>query len=416
MKPQQLQQEPSQINKGKADPFVRGLKLASLFPGKTNLRANRLLSAIQLRQHEEAVRGDAISFWTSPLVPSEILNAFGIHSTTPETLAAVLTSMGLGDELLDEADSVLHLSGTCSFQRCALGALNKGYAPLPQAFVAANTICDDTPLMCAYLGAKHKKEYFLIDVPQENSVEAVEYVASQLSALIEFCSDISGRKLSSEALCAAIRHSNNARRCWLRANLLRKTSPPLLYGVSSLRMAGGMLLQKFGLRDATDVLNEFVLELEEKINQSADPISCRRRILWLHLFPLFDREFMRYVEEALGLVVVFEESSHMWWEELDEQKPLKSLARKILSNPYLGGVERRCELISGFIKEYSIDGVVHFSHLGCRALSGGVSAIRDFMQEQGTPFLELSGDCNDNRNYSFEQYRTRLDAFCEIMD
>jgi len=42
--------------------------------------------------------------------------------------------------------------------------------------------------------------------------------------------------------------------------------------------------------------------------------------------------------------------------------------------------------------------------------------IRDTVAGYGIPFLELDGDCVDPRNYSEGQYRTRIEAFFEIME
>ena len=62
-----------------------------------------------------------------------------------------------------------------------------------------------------------------------------------------------------------------------------------------------------------------------------------------------------------------------------------------------------------------VDGVIHFSHWGCRQSNGGVRLIKDTVMEYGIPFLNLDGDCIDERNYSKGQYLTRLEGFMEII-
>jgi benzoyl-CoA reductase/2-hydroxyglutaryl-CoA dehydratase subunit BcrC/BadD/HgdB len=41
--------------------------------------------------------------------------------------------------------------------------------------------------------------------------------------------------------------------------------------------------------------------------------------------------------------------------------------------------------------------------------------IRDAVNDEGVPFLDLDGDCVDPRSHSEEQYRTRLESFAEIL-
>ncbi|MBW2059375.1 MAG: 2-hydroxyacyl-CoA dehydratase, partial [Deltaproteobacteria bacterium] len=65
---------------------------------------------------------------------------------------------------------------------------------------------------------------------------------------------------------------------------------------------------------------------------------------------------------------------------------------------------------------YEVDGVIHFSHWGCRQSCGGASVLADVLKDQGIPCLILHGDGGDPSNYSPEQTRTRLEAFVEMLD
>ena len=68
------------------------------------------------------------------------------------------------------------------------------------------------------------------------------------------------------------------------------------------------------------------------------------------------------------------------------------------------------------LQGYKIDGVIHFSHWGCRQSCGGEYVIRDLMRKRGVPMLILNGDGADSRNYSGEQTKLRLDAFLEMLE
>jgi predicted CoA-substrate-specific enzyme activase len=122
------------------------------------------------------------------------------------------------------------------------------------------------------------------------------------------------------------------------------------------------------------------------------------------------------MEDELGMSSVAEELSHIFWQPLDPKRPLDSLARKMLQNPQLGPVTRRITLVEKLVKDVNADGVIHYSHWGCRQGCGGSRPIADAMKQLGIPYLDLDGDAVDNRNYSEGQTRTRLEGFAELMN
>ena len=132
------------------------------------------------------------------------------------------------------------------------------------------------------------------------------------------------------------------------------------------------------------------------------------RLLWLHYIkPYYPNEIISFLESQ-GAAIVFGEANHVYWGPLDPARPFESLAAKMLANPSGGPLERRASLALEFVDRYNIDGVIHFSHWGCRQSCGGEYVIRDMMRKKGVPMLVLDGDGADSRNYSKEQ--TRLEA------
>jgi benzoyl-CoA reductase/2-hydroxyglutaryl-CoA dehydratase subunit BcrC/BadD/HgdB len=397
------------------DFYKRILSFGHKFKGYAGLEINAALAGMQLAHLEQEANGELPVVWTSPLVPSEILTSFGVGSVTPETVAAFLASAGKGGELLLGSEANFHNGDCCSFQRIAVMALINGLVPVPQAFVATVPICDDNPRMSDFLSQKYGREYFLIDVPATGDQATVDYAVAQLRDFILFLEKLTGQKLSPERLAAAIMESNRTRFHWRRANELRQSQPPVIYGVAPLRMTGGLLLQKLGSPELSAAMAGYENELSQRIS-ARKFLSCRHRLLWLHLFPLFDNKFMQFIEVELGMMVVFEESSDVWWEEIDPVDPLPGLARRIVGAPMAGPVGHRIDSILKMIKDYDIDGVVNFSHVGCKSLTGGVGFLASAIKKAGIPFLELSGDCLDNRSPATAQWRSRLEAFKEILD
>ena len=97
----------------------------------------------------------------------------------------------------------------------------------------------------------------------------------------------------------------------------------------------------------------------------------------------------------------------MYWDPLDARDPYVSLAKKIMSNPGWGPIERRLEVVNRIIREFSIDGVVQFAQWGCRQYNGATSVLSDYLRKKGIPFLNLDGDGVDERNSGEAQSLTR---------
>jgi benzoyl-CoA reductase/2-hydroxyglutaryl-CoA dehydratase subunit BcrC/BadD/HgdB len=123
---------------------------------------------------------------------------------------------------------------------------------------------------------------------------------------------------------------------------------------------------------------------------------------------------LAYLEEK-GAKVVFEEFSHVYWEPMETHSPLEAIARRMLSHFAYGPIERRLQVIKTMAERFAVDGVVHFSHWGCRQNCGSVRIIRDYLRREGIPLLLLDGDCADNRNNAPGQVRTRIDGFLEML-
>jgi benzoyl-CoA reductase/2-hydroxyglutaryl-CoA dehydratase subunit BcrC/BadD/HgdB len=135
----------------------------------------------------------------------------------------------------------------------------------------------------------------------------------------------------------------------------------------------------------------------------------------MHLGPNYQTDFLAHLEDDLGGVIAFEETGTVWWDELNEEQPWRSLARKMLANPLNGPVERRLDLALSHIARYQCVGAVHFSHWGCRQSTGALRNIRDQLRGKGVPLLVLDGDCVDPDNLQLGPLRTRVEAFIEML-
>ena len=213
----------------------------------------------------------------------------------------------------------------------------------------------------------------------------------------------------------AIRLSNQARELALEVMALREAHPAPLRGSSMLGELGN-LTSLFGHPAGVAYYGALRDYIQERIGR-AEPEQANQkvRLYWMHLGPNYETDFIPHLEDDLGAVIAFAEAGTLWWEKLDEEEPLRSLARKMLSNPLNGTVERRVDLALRHIARYDCAGAVHFSHWGCRQTSGALRNVRDRLRREGIPLLVLDGDCVDPVNLQLGPLRTRVEAFVEML-
>ena len=112
---------------------------------------------------------------------------------------------------------------------------------------------------------------------------------------------------------------------------LREAHPAPLRGSSTLGHLGiltSMLGHPAGVAYYR-ALRDYTLERIQR-TEPEQP-NQKVRLYWMHLGPYFSTELVPHLEDDSGAVIAFEEVSTVWWDPLDEARPLHSLARKMLA-------------------------------------------------------------------------------------
>ncbi|MFV1859130.1 MAG: 2-hydroxyacyl-CoA dehydratase subunit D [Anaerolineales bacterium] len=353
--------------------------------------------------------------WSNVFVPCELIWGLGLVPFYPEIAAAIGAQLGLSSLGVEQAAGLSYPVELCTFHRSAAGLRAAGLYPRAGMHVATSNLCDVAGQVLANFARNDGRPFTLLDVPQNDDEQAVAYVTAQLRELVDSMAAALGVTFEPERMRQAISLSNQARSLALQAGALREAHPAPLRGSAMLDQLG-MLTSMFGhpagvayYRALRDYIRERIREGEpEQANQ-------RTRIYWMHLGPYFPAALFPHLEDDLGVVIAFEETSTLWWEELDEGQPFRSLARKMLAMVLNGPVERRLDLTLRNIARFDCEGVIHFSHWGCRQSTGALQVIRHRLRREGVPFLDLDGDCVDPTNLQWGPLRTRVEAFMETL-
>ncbi len=364
----------------------------------------------------KAYRKDTKVAYRSVIMPTEIFFAMDMVPICVEMVSAMLAGSAMGPRALNIAEENHYSRDICSFARCILGAAIEDYLPSPDFLASTSYYCDDTPKLFYTLGKMYSREPFLLDVPYDyKNNDAIEYLARQLEKMVSVLEKAIGRRLDPKRLSQAIEFSNEARDYFVKVNELRKNIPAPILGGEAIDYAT-LLAFTWGSREMVDVYKMLYEEVRDRVNTGAKlKKSSKPRILWRHLRPYYNNYLMEFIERELNCEIAFEEINYIHWGPMDPKDPYRSLARKLILNSPVGPIEHWMEDSFGLLDKYSIDAVVSFTHWGCRQLASTNHIFKEALEKRGIPMLELGGDCIDSRDYSFQQIKTRIQAFIEML-
>lgn len=358
------------------------------------------------------------AIWTSMFVPSEILFAMGLRPFSVEIAAALFSKFGQISQGFTEADLADIPTDVCSFHRAAIGLAYTGIYPPPLALAGTTAICDSNLKTIKICESMTGKKSFIVDVPYDFNDNSIKYVTHQLLNLTKFLEETTGKKMNKGPLAKAIELSNSAREKMLEVNNLRKGPLVSFEGQDALGfMIPSHLL--IGSEYSVDFYTTLQRELQEQISlakRNGTGPKEEIRLLWLELKPYFKTDLFDKISNAGNVRIVFEEINHVYWEQLDPDKPYESLARKMISYHNNGPLENRINVIKKLIKDYYVDGIIVFSTWGCRRNNAAIPTLKKELVKIGCPLLNLDGDCVDDSNYMSGQVATRVEGFIEMMN
>ncbi len=380
------------------------------------LNATKKRMGISARIFRKAYRPDSFVAWRTSFVPSEIFFPLDIVPFPAETVMAMFANSRLAADLLGIAEENHCSRDACSFLRGTIGASIANILPTPDFLICTSLYCDGSAKTFYSLSKRYNKPYFFIDIPYEYDLDySVKYVASQLESIMKEMARIMGKSLDYDKLSQAIRYANEARDYFEAVSKLRQTAPSPMLGGEAIDYAS-MLSHIWGSKEAVDLYKMLYDELKEKVDNKKGALGEEKyRLLWRQLRPYYTDEIFKYLELENKAIIVFEEANYIHWDRMDPDDPFISLAKKLLSNPPLGPFKRWRDVSLKFIDDYKVDGVVEFAQWGCRHLNSGTQILKEEIRDMGIPFLVLDGDCVDRRDYSWAQFKTRIDAFLEIL-
>lgn len=345
--------------------------------------------------------------WASLFFPAEFIYALDGAPFYPEIAAGLLAALGWGNIALARAEAHWFSPDLCSYHRLSVGASILRFFPRPSMLLATSSICRGTVPFFETLSEKLQVPLYLVDVPGEYSRDTVRYVTAQLATIAQ-----------------TIR--SNAKSTWdfERPFGYTQKTIAILQEIENLRKKEEvMLLPPTKNLDYLPYYYQFMgsetaLVFFEKLREHlrhTPPQTLPHRLLWLHLKPFYSGVLSTLLGE-FGLGVAFEEFAAVYSGELDPRRPFLSLAEKIVATSYeFADPTARLRRIVRWLSEYHAEGVIQFNQWGCRQSQGMNAVLQRSLRREGIPVLFLDGDHLDRRHHAEEQWRTRLQAFTEML-
>lgn len=364
----------------------------------------------------EAARRRRPVIWINSFFPVELVYGLEAVPFLPEIFSALVAYFGWTRGPLLHANTKVS-TDLCSFYRCALGLLDYGILPKPDLIVSCSQICDGTKAFYENLAERLGVPHLFLDVPYHKDEKAKKYIREQLREIFHEALHLLGSKGDPQGLKKRTELAKRTERVMREVAELRKAVPSPFPGGEGMSYVAGMAFWSLGTERGFRFFNALKERVAERVKKRRGYLPQERfRVLWLHhVRPYYPNPILPFLQKK-GVAIAYEEANFPWWPMIAEDDPFETITHKILTNPWTGPIEGRIDLVRKAIHDYHIQGVIHFSHWGCRQSTAGAAIVGKAVKGMGIPYIILPGDGADPDNYSPGQTLTRLEAFIEVME
>jgi benzoyl-CoA reductase/2-hydroxyglutaryl-CoA dehydratase subunit BcrC/BadD/HgdB len=353
--------------------------------------------------------------WCGLAAPFDLLNAMGITSCFVEFVGAALASTGMAVPFLEEAEKAGFVGDTCGFHRAVIGAARKGIMPEPDFLIASTCPCSGGIAVLENLAHMFHKDLFVLNVPQEESEQNIQYLADQIKDMVDFISRHTDAPLDENKLRRAVEKTNSAREIMQDMYRLAQNVPSPTDGRLLINF-GIVILLFLGTDAAIDVAQAYKDEFSARIDNGVQGVPDEKlRLLWIQNRIQFQNPLVELLEKEYQANIVSDELNDIYWDSIDPDDPYTGMARRAIAKPLNGNMRSRIHHLQKLARNYKLDGAINPCHWGCRQGTGARGLISNGLKEIGVPVLNLEVDCMDTRNFAEGQMRTRIEAFVEML-
>lgn len=379
------------------------------FPDKEIPPSGQYAALVVMKNMIQALAKPDNAAMVSIFVPGELVTAAGLTPYSVEAISCFLAGTKCEQAFLRKTLEEGFPETMCSYHRVFLGAALTKILPKPRCMIYTNLACDGNMMTFPYLKQTCDRPGFYIDVPYEKNRESVLYVADQLRKLKSFLEDVTGRKISEEAVRQSVLNSKKAAENYRKQLELRKDHDPVtsltyeLYAIFMCHLLAG-----------SETAVRYTKLLLEDVKKA--PKGEGLHILWMHIMP--------FLQEPVKDVFNYSKTVHLsacdfvadGFRQMQSDDPYEAMAEKMVYCIYNGNVSQRIELAKELARITNADGGILFAHWGCKGTIGASGLIKNSLEKAELLTMVLDGDGCNPANTSDGQVSTRLQAFLEMLE
>ncbi len=393
------------------------------------LPAGKVLANIAASIYQEAIdakaRGEMIG-WCASNFPQEIPTTLGLKTVYPESQAAAISAKGGSLPMLEHSEGKLGLSNDlCAYARISLAFADTGKClaagqemPLPDFVLCCNNNCNCMINWYENVGRQLHIPVIMIDVPFCDTYEVdqkrIDYVKGQFREAIRQLEELTGKKWDEKKFEEVCEYSNRTGENWLRATQFMGYKPSPLSGFDLFNHMAVATMGR-GHEGAAEAMQQLCDEYRENVanHTSSFKVEEKYHIMFegIACWPYLKATFKPLKEAGTNVTAcVYGPAFAYTYRNMDE------LAEAYCSVPNAINLERAVELREEACRDGKVDGGIVHINRSCKMWSGIAPEMgRRIASDLDIPIVTFDGDQSDPRNFSEEQYRTRIQGLVEIM-
>ena len=368
-------------------------------------------------------RGEPVG-WSSSKFPSEIAEALGLSVVYPENQAAAITAKHGGGRLCEIAEGLGFCNDICGYARISLAVASGAEAverpmPLPDFLLCCNNMCNCMIKWYENIARMHDIPMILVDVPYNNNSEiddeTVRYVLAQFDDATRKLEKIAGKVLDIGSFEEVCRNANDTAKAWLKVISYCRYTPSPFSGFELFNHMAVVVTARVK-KESAQALEKLAEELQACIDNGATTLAFEEhyRIMFdgIPCWPKLSDLLRPLKKHGMNTTaVVYAPAFSFTYNNMEE------MARAYCTTPNTICTEAGVKWREDMCRENAVDGILVNYNRSCKPWSGPMPAIgRRLEKNLDIPVVGFDGDQADPRNFSTEQYTTRIEGFHELLE
>jgi len=317
----------------------------------------------------------------------------------------------------------------CALNKTRYAARLRGLIPSPHISWIWGFICDEGPKTDEFIQLYHDSDWktYITRLPhdqplgtvEDENVDRVRYLASQMKDGFKFVQSVIGVKVPIEKIKEAQKIRQRYMSKIAELNRLMVVDPQPLGGASA-RLFGGPVSTPFntGIEEMERALDIIIHELKQRVarREGILPLGAPRLMAWM--IPVCVPWVAKIFEEnSVGLT--FSQYAMLTKKQLEPTSfddPYMAAAEAWLRQGFAVNPGYEAEQILEKMEKHKVDGIV-FGFLDFdRWLGSAHRLLAKIVQERTkVPVFYIEGDLWEDRDYSPEALRTRIESICAMV-